>query len=219
METPCPLFKVRNFDRYQHYKRKNPPWVKVYFRIWQDRHFCRFTDQSKLLALAVVSLASQYDNELPLDPEWIQAVCHLTSPPNFAQLIESGFILGVSDSDKLALQQYLTLEVARRDSTNATNSKQARTRKAPEERQNPEAENSSFSANQLQNHNLSAQHPKNSTPETETDNSEKDLSLSRRAQQAALHTHASELFNGCSPARFELNFAFREVSSFFGLNM
>jgi len=95
--------KVKNFERFQHYKDRNPPWIKLYNDLLDDYEFARLQDASKWLAVGLWLLASRYDNRIPADPEWIGRRINATEPVDLQPLLNAGFITMYQDaSDTLA---------------------------------------------------------------------------------------------------------------------
>ena len=85
--------KVRNFERFQHYKARKPPWVKLYRDIWSDRQFFRLKPESKLFLIGLFTIASHTDNEIPDDPEWLAEELHLPIKLiDVSPLIAAGFL-------------------------------------------------------------------------------------------------------------------------------
>lgn len=85
-------FELRNWSKYQHYKDRNPPWVKLYTAWPDDYEWSCWSDASKLLAVCIVMLAGRVQNRIPLDPTWIQQRCGLKKTPDLAELFSVGFI-------------------------------------------------------------------------------------------------------------------------------
>jgi len=67
------FFRVRNFEKFQHYKDRNPPWIKLYRSILDDPRFFRLSESERFLLLGIFILASQNDNRLPADQAWLKA--------------------------------------------------------------------------------------------------------------------------------------------------
>ncbi len=88
---------VRNFDRFQHYKDRNPPWIKFYTNAFDDYEFGCLQDASKLLLIGVWVLASRTGNRVPNDPEWIAKALYLERQPDIQPLVDAGFISVASD--------------------------------------------------------------------------------------------------------------------------
>lgn len=97
--------RVRNWDKFQHYKDRNPPWVKLYTSWADDYEWAQWDDASKLLAVCAVMLAGKTGNRIPLDPKWIQQRCSLTKVPDLSALIAVGFleeIQALRDTEQIA---------------------------------------------------------------------------------------------------------------------
>lgn len=86
------FFRVRNWDKFQHYKNRNPPWIKLHTSLLEDYEFASLQDASKLLAICIWMLAARSDNKIPADPDWIRNKCNLKSKPDLAPLFDGGFI-------------------------------------------------------------------------------------------------------------------------------
>lgn len=84
--------RVRNWEKFQHYKDRNPPWVKLYTAWPDDYEWSSWSDASKLLAVCIVMLAGRVGNRIPNDPAWIQQRCGLKKVPDLTELIGSNFI-------------------------------------------------------------------------------------------------------------------------------
>ena len=95
--------RVRNWAAFQHYKHRNPPWIKLHFDLLSSGDWVTLSDSSRVLAVACMLIASRNDGELPDNPEYIQRVAYLNGPPDFKPLIECGF-LEVTQADAIALQ-------------------------------------------------------------------------------------------------------------------
>lgn len=91
---------VKNFERFQHYKKRKPPWIKLYWDLWEDYQFTHLSDASKLLLIGLFGMASRYDNKIPNDPNYIKNTLRLESPIDLKPLIDKGFIL--VDSEAIA---------------------------------------------------------------------------------------------------------------------
>jgi len=90
------FFQIRNFEKYQHYKDRRPPWVKLYRDLWQDPNFFGTKSVQKLYIIGFFTLASETENRIPADTQWIQSRLGILEPPDFKALIKSGFIKGCS---------------------------------------------------------------------------------------------------------------------------
>ena len=64
--------KVKNWENYQHYKNRCPPWIKLHVTILNDRKFSMLSCASKGLLMQLWILASEYDGQVPFDINEIQ---------------------------------------------------------------------------------------------------------------------------------------------------
>jgi hypothetical protein len=85
-------FRVRNWDKFQHYKNRNPPWIKLHTELLENYEFASLQDASKLLAICIWMLAARSDNKIPADPDWIKSKCNLKSKVDLEPLFSFGFI-------------------------------------------------------------------------------------------------------------------------------
>lgn len=84
---------VKNFGKFQHYKDRTPPWIKLYNDLLDDYEFGLLPDVSKAHLIAIWLLASRYNNQIPLDAAWISKRINATENINLEILEEAGFIL------------------------------------------------------------------------------------------------------------------------------
>ena len=85
-------FSVVNFERFQHYKDRNPPWIKLYNELLDDYEFGRLQDASKMHLIAIWLLASRTGNKIPYDAEWIKGRINATDDVDLNGLKCAGFI-------------------------------------------------------------------------------------------------------------------------------
>ena len=96
-------FSVKNFQEFQHYKDRSPPWIKFYNNTLDDYELARLPDASKAHLYAIWLLASRTDNKIPYDSKWVAAKINATCPVDLEALVKSGFIITEQDcSDMLA---------------------------------------------------------------------------------------------------------------------
>ena len=83
---------IKNWEKFQHYKNRNPPWIKLHRDLLRDYDFSCLQDASKLHLMLLWLLASQLDNKIPNDPVWIQKQVGLKTKLNLKDLLNKGFI-------------------------------------------------------------------------------------------------------------------------------
>jgi len=59
------VISLKNWSRHQHYKNRDPPWVKLYRDILTSESWVVGTDLSRLLQVACILLAARYSNQIP----------------------------------------------------------------------------------------------------------------------------------------------------------
>jgi hypothetical protein len=87
------FFRIRNFERFQHYKDRNPPWIRLYGALWRDRAFFRLPDATKAHLIGLFALAARLDNHIPDDPQWIAHELCASEAIDLDALVASGFLL------------------------------------------------------------------------------------------------------------------------------
>jgi hypothetical protein len=95
------MLKIKNWSIYQHYKDRNPPWIKLHTDIFQNYKFSKLSDASKLLAICYMTLAARSKTgEIPCDIEWVKSQCGLGNNitiNNTKELIDIDFIEDASN--------------------------------------------------------------------------------------------------------------------------
>jgi hypothetical protein len=91
-------YRVKNWRQFQHYRDRNPPWIKLHFAMLSSADWVTLDDSSRVLAVACMLIASRNEGVVPSDPAYIKRVAYLNKTPNFKPLIECGFL--ESDSDR-----------------------------------------------------------------------------------------------------------------------
>jgi len=91
---------IKNWKNHQHYKDRDPPWIKLHRSLLNDYTFLRLQDASKLHLILIWLFASQSGGRIPNDTKFIQQRIGCSSPPNLKVLIESGFLIVEQDASK-----------------------------------------------------------------------------------------------------------------------
>ncbi|MCG8434418.1 MAG: hypothetical protein MJA83_10340 [Gammaproteobacteria bacterium] len=90
-------FEIANFDKYQHYKDRNPPWIKLHRDILENYEFSCLQDASKAHLILIWLLASRLENRLPYDADWIKSKIGANEKIDLDELEKTGFIKKISD--------------------------------------------------------------------------------------------------------------------------
>lgn len=59
------VLAVKNWERFQHYKDRDPPWVKLYRDLLTSESWVLGTDLSRVVQVASTLLAPRYENRIP----------------------------------------------------------------------------------------------------------------------------------------------------------
>ena len=86
-------FTIANWREYQHYQKRNPPWIKLHLRLLQSEMWIMLDDASRVLAVACMLLASRNNGQIPADPLYLQKAAALNTTPDFAPLVNYGFLI------------------------------------------------------------------------------------------------------------------------------
>jgi ribosomal protein L12E/L44/L45/RPP1/RPP2 len=87
------FFSVKNYEQFQHYKDRSPPWIKFYNSVLDDYEFTRLPDASRSHLVAIWLLASRTNNRIPYDPEWVRMAIKATTKVDLGLLEKAGFIV------------------------------------------------------------------------------------------------------------------------------
>lgn len=83
--------RLIEWRKYQHYKNRNPPWIKLHRDLLTSYVWTVLDDASRSLAIACMILASETDNKIPLDRDFIQRRGQFKKRPDIRQLVKVGF--------------------------------------------------------------------------------------------------------------------------------
>lgn len=88
------IIRMVNWHQYQHYKDRNPTWIKSYTRLidGDSIEFSRLTDSQKWQMHAITMLASRHNNSIPCDPQWISERLHFSSRLDLKALEATGML-------------------------------------------------------------------------------------------------------------------------------
>jgi hypothetical protein len=114
--------RVRNFDALQHYKDRNPIWIKLYCSILEDYDFATLPDETKFHAVGLMLLASRSNNKFPDDEAWLRAKINAEKEINLEKLLEIQFLEVVSEKKEAKTDENFT----GKRTTNARKSKKTK---------------------------------------------------------------------------------------------
>ena len=94
-------YRIKNWDQFQHYKDRNPPWIKLHFALLSSEDWVVLDDASRVLAVACMLIASQNDGVVPGNLKYIKRVAYLNDEPDLTPLIDCGFLLPLADASTM----------------------------------------------------------------------------------------------------------------------
>lgn len=86
------LLAVKNWDTFQHYGKRNPPWIKLHRAILDDYAFCSLPDTAKAHLALIWLYASQNNGTVPYDAPFLERKLSITAL-DIDVLVESGFLV------------------------------------------------------------------------------------------------------------------------------
>jgi hypothetical protein len=86
------MYRVKNWATFQHYRDRNPPWIKLHFSMLSSQDWVTLDDKARVLAIACMLIASRNEGKIPNDPAYIKRVAYLNTTPDFKPLILCGFL-------------------------------------------------------------------------------------------------------------------------------
>lgn len=97
-QAPCKQdairwLSVRNWDRYQHYAKRRPPWIKLYNDLLDDYEFRSLSETGRFHLLLIFLLASRTENRIPCDDRYLQSVLPTDRPIDLDELVAARFLV------------------------------------------------------------------------------------------------------------------------------
>ena len=84
--------RVRNWEKFQHYKNRNPPWIRLHRTLLRDHAFHQLTEVQQWQLVRLWLLASECENHIAWDEKWIRKAIHSSRRVQVEALIELGFL-------------------------------------------------------------------------------------------------------------------------------
>lgn len=92
--------EIKNWSKYQHYKDRNPPWIKLHYEILISEDWVMLADASKALLIACMLLASRNEGKIPYNTDYIKRACNMEYV-DLQPLIKSGFLVDASKCSQM----------------------------------------------------------------------------------------------------------------------
>jgi hypothetical protein len=87
-----PLLTVKNWNTFQHYGKRNPPWIKLHRAILDDYAFCALPDVAKGHLMLLWLYASQNNGSVPHDIPFLERKLSIANL-DIDLLIQQGFLI------------------------------------------------------------------------------------------------------------------------------
>ena len=100
---------IKNWSEYQHYKDRNPPWIKLHVSILASEDWTMLADASKLTMIACMVVASRKSGVIPNNPSYIKRVAYLDELPDLEPLISCGFLIKLQADASTCKQEQATV--------------------------------------------------------------------------------------------------------------
>ena len=88
--------RVKNWERFQHYKDRRPPWIKFHVELLDDHELQTLPVDARLMYSLILLVAARTDNNIPSDPEYISRQTALPAKVVAAAvqtLVDKGFLV------------------------------------------------------------------------------------------------------------------------------
>lgn len=93
MKTPPRFLAVKNFDRFQHYSDRLPPWIKLYYALLDDYAFLQLTEVQQIHLVLLWLVASRHNNRIPYDETFLRAAIRAKRRVDIPALVSAGFLI------------------------------------------------------------------------------------------------------------------------------
>lgn len=91
---PPRFLSIKNFDKYQSFRRDNPPWFKLHRSLFGDREYIKLSTHHRFLYVGLIHLAVETQNKIYNDRTWIGQRLYIPSTEvDLTPLYRAGFIL------------------------------------------------------------------------------------------------------------------------------
>lgn len=84
-------FEICNWARYQHYKDRDPTWLKLHRALLSDYQWSQLPDVCKGQLMGLWLVAAKCGNRIPSDPVWLANQIGATEPVDLAPIMAGGW--------------------------------------------------------------------------------------------------------------------------------
>ena len=86
-------FSISNWARFQHYKDRDPTWLKLHRSLLSDYRWSQLPDEGKGQLIGLWLIAARTGNRIPADPAWLGNQIGTTEPVDLDRLVDGGWIV------------------------------------------------------------------------------------------------------------------------------
>ena len=94
-------YRIVEWARHQHYKDRDPPWIKLHRDLLTSQTWVMLPDASRVLAIACMLVAAGTENRIPANADFMKRRAYLTKV-DFDSLVEVGFLELVKEDNDVA---------------------------------------------------------------------------------------------------------------------
>src|SRR4051812_24213953 len=88
---------VKGFRKFQHYRDRDPVWIKLYTNLLIDAAFLQLPEVAQAQLMKLWILASQLGNPLPNNPKLLAGKIGTSGKFHLAAIIDAGFLIATDD--------------------------------------------------------------------------------------------------------------------------
>ena len=93
--------KIKNWTKFQHYKLRNPPWIKLHRTLVADYTFNQLGDVDKCHLILIWLEASNHDGAVPNDADFLRRRLGTKRNPNLELFINQGWLVESASTKRL----------------------------------------------------------------------------------------------------------------------
>jgi hypothetical protein len=125
--------KIKNWSKFQHYKLRNPPWIKLHRTLVADYKFTQLSDTDKCHLILIWLEGSNHDGAVPNDPDFLRRRLGTKRNPDLKLFIEQGWLIKSASTNSLHQTEESREEKKREETSKAVDKYQMHPRacKAP----------------------------------------------------------------------------------------
>ncbi|MEB3198431.1 MAG: HNH endonuclease, partial [Candidatus Sericytochromatia bacterium] len=100
------MLVVKNWSEFQHYKDRNPIWIKLHRAILDDYTFASLPDHAKAHLVGIWCLAAGNDGKIPNDPAWVGQRINARQAVDLEALVAAGLLVAETQVSATAAQKW-----------------------------------------------------------------------------------------------------------------